>query len=238
MTTFSQLVDRILVEVVRPDLLATAAAYLNQTIREAHSDAETNFPVLFDDNRLETRIAVTSVDVETGAFVWALPDIVRLQRIEEVFYNSIKRSVYQRSLKGLRTPNLNDPMDQYYWYRVGNSIAFSKPGVSGSFIDIAYHLFPRSLVYYKAAERKVIFDDENQIFMYDPTVTDPEAAMAKASNWLLSRHTEMLAEGVRAKIYKRLADTERARLCYSQYRSMLLAMQRTEGVNLGAERMA
>src|SRR3546814_4768742 len=58
---------------------------------------------------------------------------------------------------------------------------------------------------------------------YDPSlVTDEEkaAALAKATNWILSRHEDVVAEGARAKVYKRLSDTERARTSYSMYMSL------------------
>src|SRR3546814_3218076 len=61
------------------------------------------------------------------------------------------------------------------------------------------------------------------MFEYDPSlVTDEEkaAALAKATNWILSRHEDVVAEGARAKVYKRLSDTERARTSYSMYMSL------------------
>src|SRR3546814_18232243 len=69
----------------------------------------------------------------------------------------------------------------------------------------------------------VTWDEEEYIFEYDPSlVTDEEkaAALAKATNWILSSHEDVVAEGARAKVYKRLSDTERARTSSSMYMSI------------------
>ena len=42
MTTFSQLVDSVVSETKRPDLVSEIATYLNQTIREVHFSADRN----------------------------------------------------------------------------------------------------------------------------------------------------------------------------------------------------
>lgn len=56
MTTLSQLVDDLLVELVRPDMRSMLVDYANQTVREMHFRPATNAPVLFDANRYEEQI--------------------------------------------------------------------------------------------------------------------------------------------------------------------------------------
>src|SRR3546814_5653776 len=88
---------------------------------------------------------------------------------------------------------------------------------------LAYFEFPRRLVYQAVDSRLVTWDEEEYIFEYDTSlVTDEEkaAALAKATNWILSRHEDVVAEGARATVYKRLSDTERARTSYSMYMSL------------------
>src|SRR3546814_15533852 len=73
-------------------------------------------------------------------------------------------------------------------------------------------LFPRRLVYQAVDSRLVTWDEEEYIFEYDPSlVTDEEkaAALAKATNWILSRHEDVVAEGARAMVYKRIRSEER-----------------------------
>src|SRR3546814_10291517 len=77
--------------------------------------------------------------------------------------------------------------------------------------------------------RLVTWDEEEYIFEYDPSlVTDEEkaAALAKATNWILSRHEDVVAEGARAKVYKRLSDTERARTRSEEHTSELQSLMR------------
>src|SRR3546814_5049537 len=53
-------------------------------------------------------------------------------------------------------------------------------------------------------------------------------SLAKATNWILSRHEDVVAEGARAKVYKRLSYTERARTSYSMYMSLRGGFWRSE----------
>lgn len=60
----------------------------------------------------------------------------------------------------------------------------------------------------------------------------PAEALAKVTNWILERHEEMLAEGLRAKVYKRMADETRSRTSYSQYEAMRIGVTNTESLEL------
>ena len=81
------------------------------------------------------------------------------------------------------------------------------------------------------ADRLVTWNEEDQVFEYDPSLNTPElqeAALAKVSNWILNRWEDTVAEGLRAKVYKRTSDTERARTCYSMFQSMRSGMWTSE----------
>src|SRR3546814_8605354 len=80
---------------------------------------------------------------------------------------------------------------------------FNCYGGMNALINLAYFEFPRRLVYQAVDSRLVTWDEEEYIFEYDPSlVTDEEkaAALAKATNWILSRHEDVVAEGDRKSV--------------------------------------
>lgn len=226
MTTFSQMVDTLAKEIVRPNMVTMLPDYLNQTIREVHTNAQTSEPVRFADNRVEAVITIDNDGLGDDSYVWPLPDMTRFQLIEAVYYHSIERYVTQKSPAVARVPNFRDPMRGYYWYRTGPTLAFSRPGGVGDTIDISMFFYPRRLVYQPIALRKVDWDDENEVFTYKNggSILD----LPKATNWIIERHRDCLMEGVRAKAYKRMDDENRARLAYSQFEALRAAMIHSE----------
>src|SRR4051812_37916301 len=80
MTTFSQLVDEMVVETRRPDLRSEIAVYLNQTIREVHFEPGKGNVVHYAENRKEDQITATS---DSGQ-LWDLPSPQNFQGIEAV----------------------------------------------------------------------------------------------------------------------------------------------------------
>lgn len=220
MTTFSQMVDSIVQEVRRKDLLMDAARYLNQTIREVHADPITNNATLFRDNLQEIQL---SASVETG-FTWEIPSVERFQGIALVQYAGIWVDGEQPYVKEMKPGRALAGQIRYY-YRGGSRIAFAGYGGQAKPINIAWFEFPRNLKYKAVADRKVTWDDETG-FTFDPSLTTPElqeAAMEFETNWLLRRWEHTLSEGLRAKIYKRISDDARSRTAYSLY-----AQHRTE----------
>lgn len=231
MTTFSQLIDRVAKDLVRPDMTdLMLPAYLNQTIREMFVNAQTNLPVFFDDTRKEELIQVSQVNTETGAFVWPLPTATLLQRIEAVYYGRTRRYVQMGSPKSSLVTNFSAVNGDCFWYRVGTNLVFAGAGDDGDNIRISYFEYPRGLTYYPDGSRPAYWDDENQQYMVQAGQT-PELALAKTTNFLLERHEQVLAEGLRAKAYKRMDDAARARMCYSQFESMRIGVQNTESLN-------
>lgn len=218
MTTFSQLVDKLVSETKRPDLVSDIATYLNQTIREVHFTPDRGASLLYMDNFRESQL---TANVETG-FTWDLPNPGTFQKMQVVGYPSVYdrlgNDVYAEEV----VPGRHLAEKTNYFYRVGQTFVFSGYGGVDSLVNVGWFEFPRSLKYYTPATRPAEYDVELG-WTYPPEVNTPEleaAAQTLTSNWLLMRWEEVLAEGLRAKVYKRTSDTERARTCYSLYGSL------------------
>ena len=229
MTTFSQMVDLLLKEIVRPDMVTMLPDYLNQTIREMHTNAQTSLPVAYADNRIEHLITIDSSVEAANNFVWPLPDPTRFQMVEAIYYRSVGRYAKPRTPDVARVRNFSDPLRDLYYYRSGPNLAFSKPGGVGDIIEASILYYPRRLQYQQGTQRKVRWNAESEVFEYinGGTIAD----LGKATNWLLQRHADCLMEGTRAKAYKRMDDQNRAKLAYSQYESMRAAVIATESVS-------
>lgn len=218
MFTLSQLVDEILLEVVRPDLLVDATRYVNQTVRETHFSPDRKAAMLFKGNFRELQLTATS---ETG-FTWETPNPATFQIMAGVQYpetfDSAGHPVWAREITpGPRTRQLD-----YYYYRVGDTFAFSGYNGVDSLINLAYYEFPVSLKYYTEATRPASYDSaEGWTYHVDYDVDDDTRLEARnlVTNWMILRWQDVLSEGVRAKIYKRISDAERGRLCFSMYES-------------------
>ena len=232
MTTFSQLVDSVAIETRRPDLRADIATYLNQTIREAHFYPGNGAVVFYRENLKELMLVSA---VESG-FGWQVPDPALFQGMGVVRYDSIP---YRDDLT--RYPPEKVPgrgmvgLDRYY-YRAGGRWYFSGCGGIGSRVAIAYYEYPRRAKYYAVADRPATYDSDLG-WVYSPIFDTTDelrlAARNFTSNWLLERWEDVIAEGVRAKVYKRLADTERARTCFSQYTTLRMGLCTSESSQLG-----
>ena len=226
MTTFSQLVDRLLLETRRPDMRADIITYANQTIRELHTDPESNKVLFFADN---FRQLLLTADVDNG-FSWEIPNPATFQKLHVVQFMGVYdgcESVFSTPT----TPGRHLNSLRWYHYQAGNRFFFNGYGGLNMQIALGYYEFPQRLVYQAEADRLVTWDEEAQVFVYDPSLnTDElrEAALAKVSNWMLIRWVDTVAEGLRAKIYKRVSDTERARTCYSMYQQMRAGMWTSE----------
>lgn len=225
MYTFSQLVDEMVAECKRPDLLSEIARYVNQTIRELHFEPERNAALFFSDNFVERQVVATSDTVQT----WEIPNPQVFQKMLGVSFPSQYsdgQAVWARETTPGR--HLNDIC--HYFYRTGSTFVFSGYGTIGSVINLAYYEFPNSLKYKSPAARPATFDSEEG-WAYAAGVNTPElqeAARLISTNWLLFRWSDVVSEGVRAKLYKRISDTERARTCYSMYKGLCKGLWTSE----------
>jgi len=225
MTTFSQLLDEMVLETKRPDLLNEMARYLNQTIREVHFEPGRGNVVLYGENRIEDQITTTA---ETGE-IWPIPNPGTFQAIEAVRYPTtyLGRMEYVPE----RTPGPNLSSEEFYFYRSGSAFVFGGNygyGGVGAFIQISWFEYPRSLKYKLSADREATYDEESGVWTYqtvnsvdyDSTPELQAVARSLNSNWLLMRWADVLREGLRAKVYKRLSDETRQRTSYSLYQQL------------------
>lgn len=231
MTTFSQIVDSIVLECRRPDMVMTVATYLSQTIKELHFDPRDNAAMMYRENLRE---AVVTSAVETG-LTWAIPDEALFQAMGFVRYDS----VYDDNGRGVVPPEMTpsrgmNQLDNFY-YRAGYEYAFSGFGGIGGRVSLAYYEFPKSLKYKLPSVREATYDVESGWAYGVGVVTPADQLIArnKVSNWVTRRWSEFVEEGVRAKLYKRLSDTERARTSYSMYQGFRLSLVSSETADMG-----
>lgn len=234
MFTFSQMVDEIVSEVKRPDLTSEISRYVNQTIRECHFSTDHQAAVFYRDNFNEALLTAT---VEEG-FSWTLPNPTTFQKMAGVKYPAQFDGYGDPIWPDSTTPgrHLNGKIN--FYYQVGNEFVFSGYGGLGGLIAVGYFAFPSSLKYYTEATRPASYDVETGWSYNDAIVTDEdkEAARLVVTNWLLMRWSDIVSEGVRAKLFKRVSDTERARNCYSLYGQLRQGLMTSEVAEVGGSR--
>jgi hypothetical protein len=213
MTTFSQLIDEIALETRRMDLLSMYPSFLNQTIRELHSEPERNCSVVYDANLVEERIRLD------GTNTWEITAVETFQRMQTVRYDDVFNSdgfVYPRHLLPGRILN----GETNFYYRAGDCFVFS--GAKSS-VSVSFYRFPSRLAYAPIQNRKVAWNQETGQWVFDLltyTEEQKKAILSRSTNWLIRQWPDTLLEGLRAKIYKRLGDNERATMAYSAYKQM------------------
>jgi len=225
MTTFSQLVDDVTLELLRPDMRNTIASYTNQTIRDVHFRPNMNMAVLYDANRVETEETITA----EGTWLWAIPSNTRFQDIEAIYIAELGTYVKRKNPR-IALEQSFEPDANLYWYRSGPAIAVS--GVAlGWTAKFSYHLFPRTLGYKPTAgadARLIRFDPDTDSYVLIAGGEPSESQLELETHWVLQRWADTVKEGVRAKIWKRLGDMERTRMAYSAFESMRTSIWNTE----------
>jgi len=221
MTTFSQLVDEMVIETRRPDLRNEIATYLNQTIREVHFEPSRGNAVFYAENRKEAEITATSDSAQT----WDLPDPTIFQGMEAVRFPDVNAGKLEYAVE--RRPGPSLLTIPFFYYRAGSTFVFG--GVVGygglnARIQLSYFEFCKSLKYKLAGAREAEYDVENGWTYYTIGLTDYGSsdslkltAQERVTNWLLMRWSDVLREGLRAKIYKRVGDQLRGQTSYSLY---------------------
>lgn len=230
MFTFSQLVDEMVSETKRPDLISEVARYLNQTIREVHMDPQRGGAIFFDENFREQQLTSAS----DSNLTWEIPNPTTFQKMLVVGFPSQFNRNNEAIWAVETTPGRHLSSLDYFYYRSGNTFVFSGFGGIGAKINLGWYEFPSSLKYKTSAQRPATYDVESG-WAYAAGVDTPElqeAARMVTTNWLILRWNEIIAEGVRAKLYKRLSDTERARTCYSLYQSLRQGLWTSETAKL------
>lgn len=214
MTTFSILVDKMVTEVLRPDLRDAIASYVNQAVREMHFKPGAMAPVLFDANRSEDEQAIAVDDV----FLWTIPFAPTFHDIESIYLPEIGQYAKKKNPR-ISKEYSTEPFSEIYYYRGGNVIAIS--GVrSGWTAQISYFSFPRSLAYKAEANRVITYDPDTGVYGRKNGGTPSEAELNAETHWMLQRWDTTIEEGVRSKVWKRLGDGDRARMYFSGFEGM------------------
>ena len=223
MTTFSQMVDQLVAEARRRDMLPLISTYLNQSIRDVHFGQQNKNLLKYSDNLLEA-IAYGDDELVT---MWPIPKPQRFAAVEAIFYPYADRAAVERKPSMVHTLEDNAPI----WYRTGPNLAFSGYGGIDAPIWIAIFQYPRQLVYY-AKDRPCVWNEETEQYTYAPayaaTPELQEQARALCSNWLLERWEHVILEGGRAKLYKKLKDEVAMRAAYSSFESGRVALMAAE----------
>lgn len=234
MTTFSQMVDTMVLETRRPDLLRDIVSYLNQTIRELHFNPENGQAVFYRDNLKED---IITASVEEGLF-WDIPYPQVFQQIAGCRYDSVF-NLHGENIWAMEMLQPNRAMEtqRYWFYRSGQRVFFKNYGGIGARISLSWYEYPKSLVYYGVDCRPCEVDEYG--FKYGEsflgeTADDPCRVSAQhlCTNWLLMRWATVIEEGLRAKIYKRTSDSERARTSYSMYQSLRIGLVTAESADV------
>lgn len=230
MTTFSQLVDEIAIQLQRPDRIAFIASQLNLTLREVFF-TDRNTPAYYHAARVEEQIT-SAVDSQ---LVWTPANPQIFQAIETMRFDDVfeidGRPIYATAVNPGRI--VNDLI--HFYYQTGDSIAISGFGGIGSKVSISYFQYVPALKYYPDdVNRPASYDIETGWSYPAGTTGNPvleAAARLKTSNWLLLKWGETIAEGVRAKAFKHASDEARARVSFSLFQNLRATLYRAETVS-------
>ena len=238
--SFSQIVDRTIIECGRPTQIATVVAYVNTTIRELQRLAR------FADDLYEDQLTATA-----QPHIWdEIPSGFR--KMKTVHYTLTD------TYPVLRRPQRNITEHEGYYYRASDYFVFQGVLLSEP-ISIAYYKFARKFSYQKRLgaaltgsadmiTRQAYFDTDEETWYYlndagDAYVTtindtvEEAARREKAANWLIRDWAELVLEGSKNKLWNSVGD-ERARGSYSLYKSQqndLIATAAHEGIELATE---
>lgn len=234
MFTLSQMVDEIVSETKRPDLVSEISRYVNQTVRECHFSTDRQAAIFYRDNFNEVLLTASA---ESG-YTWPMPNPTTFQKMAGVKFPSQFDTMGREVWAVETTPGRHLSALDHYFYQVGSTFVFSGYGGIGANIALGYFAFPASLKYKSVAARPASYDPESG-WSYHADVTtdeDREAARLVTTNWLLMRWSDVVSEGVRAKVYKRVSDTERARNSYSLYGQLRQGLMSSEVADVGGPR--
>lgn len=232
MTTFSQLINKMVAETRQKHLIPEITSYLNQTIRELHTDPVRNAVVFYPANMKEAQITATLDQGQT----WTVPNPSKFQQLRAARYDS----VYDDRGKPEWPPELKPGRIMKdicaYYYRVGNTYVFSGYGGAGGIVSLAYYEFPGVLRYYASGAEPATYDEiDGWTYRSDIGTDDASRLVAQnlVSNWLLLRWPMVVEEGVRAKVYKRLSDDGRARTSFSMFTQQRNGVYTGDSAELG-----
>lgn len=224
MTTLSQMVDEVVAETAHPELRTALVDYLHQSIRELHFiDSNPPAPLKYPDNLFEDYVSAT---LDSG-YVYPIPHPERFQQVEAIAFDDRGGTPVPMRFPSAASVWREQIDGDVFYYRTGTYLAMSGYGATGSMIKIGIYQFPRRMPYYtlqNAGVRPAVWDEETATFTYATTYDVDDTTRANAldltTNWMIMRHKEVIKEGMRAKLYKRLSDLDRAKIAFSAYSSL------------------
>lgn len=234
MYSFSQIIDDIVEELIRPDLIPAMGNYLNLSTREMHftMDAQNPTPIGFKSNLQELEV-IANAD---NGFTWDILTPRLFQMMEAVWYANYGRYATERRPSSIRQFDESVDGGQFGWYRSGDTLAFINYGGNWATIQLAWFEFLPNLRYYLPADRPAYWDDETQSWLYkanyDINPTTRATALALSTNWMLQRWRDVMMQGIRSKVWARLGDDVRMRTAYSAYQALRPALINSETFNM------
>lgn len=228
MTTFSQLVDSMVLEFRRPDMRSAISNTVNQIVREIHSRPGTGSNVGFDANRCEDSLLL----IGDGPYQWAMPSVTRFQILESALSKSRRLKLRRKTPQLYGRGEFELPYPTYYQ----SGAVFCLDGVAqGDTILFSYFLYPARLAYYSPNNRPVSYDTATDQYLTQAGTVATDDELLTVTNWVLARWTSVLEQGVRAALHRMLGDVDRARLAYSAYeqaRGLLWQSEATSEITL------
>lgn len=222
MTTFSQLIDELVLELLRPDYRAAMASWANQTIREIHNRPNSNTPIYFEANRYEDELEINTDNV----YLWPLPSVTRFMGVEAIWLNQPGCYVRKRGPRQSRVVHLH-PNEGISWYRGGNTVAIGGV-VNGWTGAISYFQFPQFLAYKAIGARSIVYDIATDTYLLIGGGSPTEDQLFTETHWVLQRWPDVVKEGVRSKMWRRAGDDMRARTSFSAYETARASLWDTE----------
>jgi hypothetical protein len=230
-TTFSQLVDDLVRERQRPDLLQSAAMGANQVIRQIHfrGSGPGGSRIQFDANRFEASITLEGAE----PFLWPIPHPNRFQGIEAIWnrtlngYHQLRRPAVNRALS-------KEPFAERFWYRTGPQIALSGARL-GHQLDISFFEYPRRLPYLAVADRTVIYNAEEDTYELAGGGTPTEEQLEAETNWVLTRWASVVEAGVRNLLFAYTGDEARTRVSFSIFENLRTQLWHEEPSTVGGD---
>lgn len=218
-STFSALVDDVLLRSGKPNRKQDIIAYARNTVRECLLLES------FMANLIETQLTVDAVP-----FIWKRPELLRIiVAIKYPYFTAHGNPVFAKEQR----PGRNQGgMTDYYYYLTGDAYAMNGLAV-GAIVDVAYLAYMPRLKYYETeSDRPARYDIETGVWTYHAdyasSTEQQEVARDLVTNWLIFRWYDLIIEGTLAKVFKATGD-ERSNMAYSLYKQGQKDLRNAEG---------
>lgn len=210
-STFSSLVDEVILRSQRRDRIDDIVSYARSSIRECQVLA------FFEQDLIEDSITVTTLPfnwprpINLRTILAAKPQDILTRRGKKIYFKN-------------RPPGEVIRDEEYFMYLSGNTFIFSGLGLEiNNIIDIAYFTYARKFIYYITVDRPATWDPELEVWSYHANYSATQELRdegeALVTNWLLFNWYDLILEGVLAKVFKSVGD-ERSRTAFALFKSM------------------